>query len=149
MQSWFQQGRVLLFICATGIVVRTLAPVIKDKYTDPAVLVLDEMGQYVIPLLSGHRGGANQLAPTEWQIASKLGTDYCQCLPCATLLDRDGVWAWLRCPFFDQLLQQCLQATNLNTQDIQAICSIDIKADEVGLQLADSLNIPFITFNCQ
>ncbi len=58
----FMQGRRLLLITATGIALRTLAPVLRDKHQDPAVLVLDESGQHVIPLLSGHEGGANQWA---------------------------------------------------------------------------------------
>ncbi|MEW6738446.1 MAG: precorrin-3B C(17)-methyltransferase [Nitrospirota bacterium] len=52
----------LIFIMATGIVVRTIAPLIKDKKIDPAVVVLDEKGKYAISLLSGHLGGGNKLA---------------------------------------------------------------------------------------
>ena len=59
----------LVFIMATGIVVRTIAPLIKDKKIDPAVVVLDEKGKYAISLLSGHLGGANELAK---EIASFL-----------------------------------------------------------------------------
>ena len=51
----------MVFIMATGIVVRTIAPYIKDKYQDPGIIVMDEMGQNVISLLSGHIGGANEL----------------------------------------------------------------------------------------
>ncbi len=51
-----------IFICATGIVTRVIAPLLKDKRTDPAVVCMDEQANFVIPLLSGHRGGANALA---------------------------------------------------------------------------------------
>ncbi|WP_129596163.1 cobalt-precorrin 5A hydrolase [Anaerophilus nitritogenes] len=56
----FNQYECLIFIMATGIVVRTIAPNIKDKKADPAILVLDEKGKNVISLLSGHIGGANE-----------------------------------------------------------------------------------------
>lgn len=52
----------IIFISATGIAVRKIAPLIKDKYTDPAVLVIDDKAKHVISLLSGHIGGANELA---------------------------------------------------------------------------------------
>ncbi len=52
----------IICIMATGIVVRAAAPLLKDKRTDPAVIVLDEKGSYAISLLSGHIGGANELA---------------------------------------------------------------------------------------
>lgn len=52
----------LIFICATGIVVRMIAPHVVNKLSDPAVLVIDERGQNVISLLSGHVGRANELA---------------------------------------------------------------------------------------
>ncbi|ODA41401.1 cobalamin biosynthesis protein [Desulfosporosinus sp. BG] len=58
----WQEYSVLVFVMATGIVVRQIASLIECKDHDPAVLVLDEAGKFIIPLLSGHLGGANAWA---------------------------------------------------------------------------------------
>ena len=66
LQSWtgerFQDSEALIFISATGIAVRAIAPFVKDKFSDPAVVSVDEAGRFAVPLLSGHVGGANDLA---------------------------------------------------------------------------------------
>ena len=83
----FQRGHGLICIMATGIVVRSLAPQLHNKALDPAVVVLDEAGQFVISLLAGHLGGANALTR---QIADLL--DATPVITTAT--DVNGLCAW-------------------------------------------------------
>ena len=52
----------IVFIGSLGICVRKILPLVKDKYTDPAVICVDTTGRWVVPVLSGHVGGANDLA---------------------------------------------------------------------------------------
>ena len=61
-KSAFEKHLPLLFIGAAGIAVRTIADFVSNKLEDSPVLVMDEKGRFVIPLLSGHMGGANELA---------------------------------------------------------------------------------------
>ncbi|MEE0954969.1 MAG: cobalt-precorrin 5A hydrolase [Eubacterium sp.] len=60
-EEQFREADVIIFIGATGIAVRIIAPFVRDKRTDPAVICLDEKGKFCISLLSGHIGGANRL----------------------------------------------------------------------------------------
>ncbi|MBN2897628.1 MAG: cobalt-precorrin 5A hydrolase [Clostridia bacterium] len=70
VQVAFKRDSAIIFVMATGIVVRSIAPYLQHKTEDPAVLVIDEKGDYIISLLSGHIGGGNALA---LDVAQKLG----------------------------------------------------------------------------
>ena len=68
----FHESSSLVFIGAMGFCVRSIAPFAEDKHTDPAVVCIDSTGKYVIPVLSGHIGGANDLSK---ELANLLGAE--------------------------------------------------------------------------
>lgn len=70
LPALFQTYRGLVLIISLGAVVRMIAPLLKDKKTDPAVVVVDDKGQFAISVLSGHLGGANALTR---EVAACLG----------------------------------------------------------------------------
>ncbi len=94
-QHW-AAGRPLVLIMAAGVAVRALAPLLGHKASDPAIVCLDEAGRSVIPLLGGHRAGANELARriavhTGGHAAVTTASDT-QGLPALDLLGRDADW---------------------------------------------------------
>ena len=88
LEAIFNSYNCIIGIMATGIMIRNICSLIKNKKDDPAVLIVDEMGQHVISLISGHLGGANEFAikiadiiqgesviTTATDINGKLGVD--------------------------------------------------------------------------
>lgn len=84
--SSFRYFDALIFIGAMGICVRAIAPHIRDKHTDPAVVCVDSTGRFAVAVLSGHIGGANQLTK---QVAGVLGAE----AVITTQSDRTDLWA--------------------------------------------------------
>ena len=148
VQQAFCAGDALIMICATGIVMRSLAPVIGNKRDDPPVIVLDEAGKFVIPLLSGHEGGANKLASTiagliDAQLVMTTANPYLQPVYTAGMgCERGCAQAEL-----GELLRQCLDRAGIRPEVLTSVNSIDVKADEAGLiGLCTELQKPFQVF---
>lgn len=146
MRTLYRSGTRLIFITAAGIAVRTLAPVLQNKNLDPPVLVLDERGRFVIPLVSGHEGGGNEWAR---QVADLLDAvcvltsaqSYTQPVYVA------GVGCDRGCPSTQiiELIESTLRDNPIifGMHEIAMAASVDVKADEQGLlEWADSLAEP-------
>ena len=86
VSSQWSKYDAFVFIGAMGICVRTIAPLVNDKHTDPAVVCIDSLGQNAISVLSGHVGGANELTR---EIAAIIGAREVV----TTQSDNAGLWA--------------------------------------------------------
>lgn len=151
LQARFRAGERLLCICASGIVMRSLAPVLRDKHHDPSVLLIDEAGEFVVPLLSGHEGGGYAWGNA---LASALeGSSQCVVTGAQQFSRRFtavGMGCERNCPreHLDELLQQGLEAAPKDSLPPEAIASIALKADEPGLlELARLNKLPSVFFD--
>lgn len=147
LQQWteqaFQEASALIFIGAAGIAVRAIAPYVQSKTTDPAVVVLDECAQFAIPILSGHFGGANDLAR---RIAAFCGA----CPVITTATDVRGVFAvdeWARhhgCAVVHPERIRLVSAKLLAKQPVQVRTDFPIRGKlPVGLELTDKVPCDF------
>lgn len=137
----------LVMIMALGIVIRMIAPTINNKHEDPAVVVIDEQGQFAISALSGHEGGANRLAV---EVASAVGAE-----PVLTTASdsKKTLSIGIGCrrgASESQLavaVDRALSKAGRILDDVKWISTVDIKVDEKTIsQFAGRLNIPLRYF---
>jgi len=146
VEKIFDRYEGLIFIMALGIVVRVIAPYLKNKYVDPAVVVVDESRRFAISALSGHEGGANQLA---LQVASILGAE-----PVITTASeaKNRLIIGVGCrkgTSQEEILEaigQALKEGECSIDEIRCLATIDLKGNEPGLKEAClTLGIPLRT----
>lgn len=140
----FGEYRGLVFAVPTGVAVRAIAPLLRHKKEDPAVVVLDVVGRFAISLLSGHEGGANELAMAVGNIlgAEPVITTTTEALKSVIV----GVGCRRGAPAQKILaaVEAALQETGIGLEEVRWLASADIKADEAGLiQAARALGVPY------
>jgi cobalt-precorrin 5A hydrolase len=149
MQELFRAGRPLVCIMALGIVVRILGPIVKDKKTDPPVVVIDEAGQFAISVLGGHEGGANELAN---QVAQAIGA-----LPVITTASEVlGLVLGVGCRrgvAFDEIessFQELCKTRGYSASSLREVATVSLKADEPGLmEFATKHGVPLRSFTVE
>jgi cobalt-precorrin 5A hydrolase len=139
----FARCEGLVYVAPTGAVVRAIAPCLKHKTTDPAVVVVDVGARWAISLLSGHEGGANELALA---VANALGAE-----PVVTttteavknLIVGVGCRRGTEAATIVAAIREALVAAGAEIARVRLLASADIKADEVGLlAAARELGVP-------
>lgn len=118
-EQHFYEKDAMIFVGAAGIAVRAIAPWVRSKETDPAVLCVDEAGRFVIPLLSGHLGGANDLA--------MLAAEILGAAPVITTATD------LRQAFAVDVFAKKNQLTILNLKTAKGISAAILRGERVGL----------------
>ncbi|MBI2191564.1 MAG: cobalamin biosynthesis protein [Planctomycetes bacterium] len=139
----FSEFGSLVYSAPCGAVVRAVAPLLQNKKTDPAVVVVDAGGRYAISLLSGHEGGGNALAVLA---ANALGgepviTTASEAVK--TVIAGIGCRRGVECARVLEALHQALEKAGVSIREVRLLASADIKAGEAGLlQASARLGIP-------
>jgi cobalt-precorrin 5A hydrolase len=139
----FKDFQGFVYIMPTGVVVRALAPHIQNKKTDPAVVVVDAGGRYVLSLLSGHEGGANELALRVGNIlgAEPIITTTTEALK--NIIVGIGCRRGISADRVVRAVEAALKENAIPLEQVRYLASADIKADESGLlEAAERLGLP-------
>lgn len=139
----FPEYRNFVYIMPVGIVVRSIASHIRDKHTDPAVVVVDVAGRYVISLLSGHEGGANALALTVSNILKTDAVITTSTEAAKNMIVGVGCRKNTDTEKIVEAVQKTLQTHHLSLDNVRLLATVDIKSKEPGIiEAADILGVP-------
>lgn len=145
----FTTHRALIFIMACGIVVRMISPHLKDKYHDPAVVVVDEGGNSSISLLSGHEGGANVLAE---KVADLIGsraviTTASEISSPSPVVVGIGCHKGISKEELEEAIFDVLEELNLSLSEVRNLATFDGRKNEKGLmEFSRQYRVPLETF---
>ena len=149
----FSRYRHLVLIMAVGIAVRLIASEIRDKHQDPGVVVVDDGGSFSVSLLSGHEGGANELAR---KVASLIGaypvvttaSEVSETIHPKNLVLGIGCNRGTAALEIENAVSRVLSEHGLSIKSIRNIATIDIKKNEVGLlEFARKYRLPIAYFD--
>ncbi len=146
----FADYQGFIYIMPTGIVVRAIAPKIKSKLTDPAIVVIDTGGRFAVSLLSGHEGKANELALKTANILDAEPVISTATEAEKTYIIGVGCRKNAKCSDIIEAIKQAARQANIDLNNIRLLASADIKYNETGLlEASQILNIPirFISSN--
>ena len=150
VRGYFRDGEPLVLICASGIAIRVLASALTDKTEDPPVLLLDEDGRYLIPLLSCHQGGADS-----WglKLAAALRAD---CVQTTARPYGESCAVGLGCERgaglgeVEEAVAEALREAGIELGQLAALATIDLKRDEAAfVELAAKLSLPLDFFSVE
>jgi cobalamin biosynthesis protein CbiG len=144
----FEEYGGLIFVMAMGIVIRVIAPHIRNKYDDPAVVVLDDKWRHAVSTLSGHEGGANWLC---YQAAKLTGAQ--PVISTGTETNKSytlgiGCRRGTKSEELKKAVEQFLKDQSLNLQNIRVAGTVDLKKSEEGITRAmEELKLPLVYFS--
>jgi cobalt-precorrin 5A hydrolase len=134
IKDTYSKTDALVAVMATGITIRAVAPLLESKLTDPAVIGVDATGRFVISLLSGHLGGANDLTQT---IAAGIGATPV----ITTASDSLGKMS------ADELART-LHLSIQNPDSLVAVNSAIVNGGRIAVVLVGDVKVPLDAFSC-
>ena len=123
----------LVYVMPTGIVVRAVAPFIKDKRTDPAVVTVDVGGRWAIATLSGHEGGANELAARVARLLRAEPVITTSAEAVKTLVAGVGCGKGVPENAIADAVDAALATAGRSPEELRLVATVDAKEHEAGL----------------